>query len=184
VKNILLSALLLITTALAFGQDEHIGIESRPVNNINLSVLGDVSLFGINYERIFFLRPHLALTGRAGTGIFMDLHLFSSKPADKYIAFPHHFSVLLGQGRHFFESGVGATFLAGYSENTSIKYYLYPIFAYRFLPLKTQKVNLRLVLPLIMKVRTETWDSGKNAGQTITKTIVYTLPGLALGISF
>ncbi len=183
-RKIVLSALLLITAAFVFAQDEQVELESRPVNNINLSVLGDVSLFGVNYERIFFLRPHFALTGRVGTGIFMDLHLFSSDPADKYIAFPHHFSVLLGQGRHFFELGVGATFLAGYTKNASTKYHPYPIFAYRLLPLRTQKVNLKLVLPLIMKAKTETWDSGPNAGQTITKTIVYTLPGLAVGISF
>lgn len=78
-RKTILFAVLLISVMPVYGQD-NVADATRPANNINLSLLGDVSLIGINYERVFFLRPHMALTARAGTGFFSDLRIFASDP--------------------------------------------------------------------------------------------------------
>lgn len=183
-RKTILFAVLLISVMPVYGQDNDIADATRPANNINLSLLGDVSLIGINYERVFFLRPHMALTARAGTGFFSDLRIFASDPDKRYVTFPHHFSVLFGRGRHFFETGIGATFLAGYTESASAKYIPYPLVAYRFLPLKAQNVNLRVSLPLFMQIKTDRWNSGGGFGKVVARTSTFSIPGIALGISF
>lgn len=182
-RKTILFAVLLISVMPVYGQD-NVADATRPANNINLSLLGDVSLIGINYERVFFLRPHMALTARAGTGFFSDLRIFASDPDKRYVTFPHHFSVLFGRGRHFFETGIGATFLAGYTESASAKYIPYPLVAYRFLPLKAQNVNLRVSLPLFMQIKTDRWNSGGGSGKVVARTSTFSIPGIALGISF
>ena len=49
-------------------QDEKDLMNTRPKNNINLNLFGDLTTYSINYERQFFLSPEFALSGKVGFG--------------------------------------------------------------------------------------------------------------------
>ncbi len=170
-KILLLTAILLIAKTSLFAQTQEEIIAPRPLNSINLNLLGNASLISIDYERQFIIRPTLILSGKLGIGYneeFM-LCIYGECPSpDTYLTIPHHVTGNIGKGKHFFEFGIGGAIING---NTTRPYLLYPIIGYRFLPLKSKKINFRIFgqIPL----------SGFDVGGVIFSPI-----GLNLGISF
>lgn len=143
----------------------------RPSNSISINLLVDASLISLNYERLLTIGQSVLYTGKIGLGYNeeFNLCLYSSCGTSRsYLTVPHHFSALFGKSRHFLELGLGGTIILG---DTTQPYFLYPIVGFRFLPLKSNKVNYRIYgqWPILMD---ETDD------------ILFVPIGISLGISF
>ena len=171
-KKLILSIVFLIIGTVLFAQNNDDSSATRPVNSVNLNLLGDASLISINYERIFLIDPIFILTSKIGLGYNEEfkicLNLFGPSdcsPPDKYITIPHHITGNLGKGQHFFEFGLGGTIITGYATH----FHFYPIFGYRFLPLKSNKINFRIFGQILL------------LGEC---NILYIPFGLNIGISF
>lgn len=146
ISKVLLVALITTTSFISFSQQQEEIIDERPLNNIYINLLGDASRVSINYERHFLVGTTFNLTSKLGLGYNEEFNFGGSSP-DKYFTLPHHITGNLGKGRHFFEFGLGGTFLTG---NKTLFYYLYPTIGYRISPLKSKKINFRIFgqLPL------------------------------------
>lgn len=170
-RTLILTGILWCTGIVLFAQNPGEPLDSRPLNGIYLNLLGDASLISVNYERIVFVSPAFALSGKLGLGYNKEfkLCLFGvCPPADEYATIPHHITVNFGKGRHFFEFGLGGTLISG---NKSQPYLLYPIFGYRILPLSSNKTNFRLFAQIPF--------------QRLEKPgILFSPIGLSLGVSF
>lgn len=143
-KKIILITILLISTTILFAQNHEKIIDIRPLNGINISLSGDASIFSINYERQFLVRPTFILSSKLGLGYNKELRfcIFSScTPERTYLTIPHHITGNIGKGIHFFEFGLGGTIIKG---NTTQPYLFYPIIGYRILPLKPGKFSFRI----------------------------------------
>jgi hypothetical protein len=141
---------------------------TRPLNSVNINLLGDISLISINYERYYLINPSFVLNSKLGVGLNPESPCCGTIPPI-YITIPHHISGNIGKGKHFFEFGLGGTIIGGYDQKP---YLLYPILGYRFLPIESGKVNFRFfgLLPF----------SGSLGADEI-----YILPvGFNVGISF
>jgi hypothetical protein len=57
------------------------------------------------------------------------------------LTIPHHLTANIGRKKHFFEFGFGGTYISGV---TTEPYFAYPTVGYRFLPLKSDKLNFRV----------------------------------------
>jgi len=165
--------LILLTSGIAiFAQNKNELVYPRPFNSIDLNLLGDASIISINYDRQFLVSPSFILSGKIGLGYNQEFQLCvfgpCSSPPHKYLTITHHITGNFGKGRHFFEFGLGGTIIIG---NTTQPYLLYPIIGYRFLPLRSDKLNFRIFgqIPL---TGLETDD------------IMFLPFGLSLGISF
>ena len=175
-RKLILVTLQLYTSILLYAQKQEEIINTRPLNSISLNLLGDASIVSLNYERQFLISPSFILTSKLGSGYNEENQLsicFSgscppSPSPERYFTIPHHITGNLGKGRHFFEFGLGGTFILG---NTTQPYLLYPIVGYRILPLQSDKINFRVfsLIPF----------SG-----LYTDDIVFIPLGLNLGISF
>jgi hypothetical protein len=114
------------------------------LNNINGNVFGDVSFFSLNYERQSMISPFVFLSSKIGVGFNEEIKIcFSGNcdPAKSYLMIPHHLTANLGKRVHFFEMGLGGTYIFG---NPGQPYLLYPILGYRVFPVKLNGVNLRI----------------------------------------
>lgn len=143
-RKIFLLTILLIMRTIVSAQNHEERIDARPLNSININLIGDASLISINYERQYFISPTFILTGKLGFGYNEEFQLCffgECGPAEKYLTIPHHITANLGKGRHFFEFGLGGTIICG---NTSQPYFLYPMVGYRLLPLESNRINFRI----------------------------------------
>jgi hypothetical protein len=116
----------------------------RPSKILSLSILGDASLISFNFEKLYFINPNYFISGKLGLGYNEEFQicLFGPcQPPEKFVTIPHHITWNFGKKKHFFELGLGGTFIIG---NTSQPYLFYPIVGYRIHPLKFNKVNFRL----------------------------------------
>jgi len=109
---------------------------SRPLNNINLNVMGNASIFSLNYERLTEVNPNFIIAGQLGIGMNeeFELCLFSgcsSKEPEQFTTIPFQVTANVGIKRHFLELGYGMTTVIG---NTSKFRIMYPIVGYRYLP--------------------------------------------------
>lgn len=132
------------TVVIPTNQIEEIQIQSdRPLNNINLNLLGDAGGIAIMYERLFPISPNFFFTGKLGVGRAREFQLCFGpcEPPDKYTIIPLQLTGNIGGGRHFFEFGFGYSFIEG---NTYPDYIYYPTAGYRFQPLKSGKVSFRI----------------------------------------
>ena len=172
-KSILyLLVTLLIIQFQAYAQDKLASNNSRPLNNINLNLLGDACLVSINYERLMLINETIFLAGKLGIGYNEEFTLgigSSSTPLDKYLIIPHHITGNLGKGKHLFEFGVGGSIILG---NTNQNYLLYPIVGYRIHPQKSNKFNFRVFISL------------PYTAMEITEDITFSPLGLSVGIIF
>ena len=171
-KRILFILFLVGSGTIIFAQNNSDTIVIRPLNNISVNVLGDASLISLNYERLFLINPNTFITGKIGIGYNEEFQLFSwgdATPPSKYLTIPHHITVNFGKRKHFFEAGLGGTFIHG---NTSQHYIPYPIVGYRLQPLKSNKLNFRVFVCFPF--------SGLDSKQT--DDIIFSLLGLSLGI--
>ncbi len=128
--------------------------EARPVNNINMTLLGDASIISGSYERLFLTGSAFIIAGKLGFGYTEEFRicLFGScsSPKGKFLTIPHHITGNLGKSRHFLEFGLGGTIIAGSSQG----YLPYPMVGYRLLPLKSKRINLRILVqyPLVRSI--------------------------------
>jgi hypothetical protein len=119
---------------------------SRPVHNLALNFLGDISLVSIHYENVLEFSPTFFLTGKLGVGYNSDLDptgFMGYEVVETFTTIPHHLTLNVGQRIHFFEFGLGGTFLLG---EFCQGYDLYPIVGYRIYPLRTNRFNFRVFL--------------------------------------
>ena len=136
---LILVILILIVRTTLFAQNNE-----RPLNSIQINLLGDASIISINYDIQFLISSTFILSGKVGLGYNQELELcFSgSCPSPKnFTTLPHHITGNIGKGRHFFEFGIGGTVIVG---NTKQIYFLYPMIGYRILPLNSGKLNFRI----------------------------------------
>lgn len=108
----------------------------RPENAIYAGFLGDATLFSLNYESLTVLNDALILSARLGFGFNeeFDLCLFGGcDEPDKYFVIPHHITINLGHRQSFFEAGLGGAYIPKLYAHP---YYLFPMFGYRFIPVK------------------------------------------------
>jgi hypothetical protein len=131
-----------------FAQNKEDSIKVRPLNGINLNVLGDASIFGVNYERYFPISSRFILSGKVGLGYNQEVQfcLFGSCASgrpEQYLTIPHHITANIGKGRKLFELGLGGTVFKG---KTTYPYLVYGILGYRALPLKSDEAGFRLFL--------------------------------------
>ncbi len=172
IRKIVLLIILLLTGRVLFAQNQEGIIKARPINNINLNLLGDASIISVNYERQIIVSSIFILSSKLGLGYNEEFQICiwgpCSTPSEKYLTIPHHITGNIGKGKHFFEFGLGGTIING---NTTQPYLLYPIFGYRILPLNSNKLNFR-IFGQIPFSGTETED------------ILFIPFGLSLGVSF
>jgi len=143
-KTLLTVVLLAFSWQLLLSQSTMDSSNMRPMNNVNLSFIGDVSVISINYERLFLVKSNSFITGKLGVGFNQEFQIcFSSNcgPPENFTTIPHHITANVGKGKHFFEFGLGGTFISG---NDDHNYLLYPIIGYRLQPIKSNRVNLRV----------------------------------------
>ncbi len=118
--------------------------EMRPTKSLNLSLLGDVSLISINFEKLLIVKPTFILSSKLGFGFNEEFQICAfgpcSSPPQKYLTIPHHVTANFGKGKSFFELGLGGTIIKG---NKSQPYMLYPIIGYRIVPLRLNRANFR-----------------------------------------
>ncbi len=137
-------ALFLFTSIAVFAQPSEVITSERPQNAIAVGALGDFSLFTLHYERLFSYRPNFFIVGKMGIGFTeeFELCLYGScdSPKTNFFTIPHHLSANWGSGRHYFELGLGGTFING---PTDYPYIVYPIIGYRIHPLRNKAFNFR-----------------------------------------
>ena len=80
----------------------------RPLNNINVNLMGDAGIFAIMYERLIPVSSNFFLTGKIGVGRSEEFQLCiygtcDFPPPDKYTLVPFQITGNIGSGRHFFE---------------------------------------------------------------------------------
>lgn len=141
-KNILIVVHILFGTVL-FAQNNIDPSNVRPINGININLLGDASLVSINYERLLLINSNFFIAGKAGLGYNEDFNICifgPCSPPEKYLTIPHLITGNLGIDVLFFEFGLGGTLISG---NTNRHYLFYPIVGFRLQPLKSIGMNFR-----------------------------------------
>lgn len=99
-------------------------------------------MVSVNYDKVFLIKHAFILTGKLGAGYYQEIPIWKNQlTPPKYFTIPHHITGNLGKRQHFFEFGLGGTFLNGHSDNI---YIIYPIIGYRLLPFESNKVNFRI----------------------------------------
>lgn len=148
-KKDVIALALLIPGIILFAQNQEESPVKKPLNNIYLSTFGvDVSMFSINYERLFLVQSKFFLSCGLGIGynkivVFTESFILPSIYSyGNYLAIPHHITINIGKRKSHFELGIGGTAVIG--NNAPEKYYLYPIIGYRLHPLITNKANFRV----------------------------------------
>lgn len=124
-------------------------LDSLPTKNVYLGIVGDAALISFNVERVYNVNPFFRVTSRLGLGYFQELRACILGPCagspNVYISVPHHITGSFGKGIHYFEFGIGATFLLGTGRD---HYLMYPLIGYRLFPLSKNKPSIRLYLHL------------------------------------
>lgn len=143
-KKLILTLLVLLCGSLLWAQTGNESGDKRPVNNLNLTFLGNASLISLNYEYLHFAKPNFFMAYNLGLGYDESLNLCfwgtCSSPSS-YLTLPHYVTGNIGKGRNFFEFGLGGTVILGDAQQN---YYFYPIVGYRLLPLRTNKLYFRV----------------------------------------
>jgi hypothetical protein len=115
--------------------------ELRPDFILSGNLAGDASILSLGFEKLFFPKPVLTLSVKAGLGFNTEFQLFSSDPPDNYFILPHHVTCNFGRNRSYLELGAGGAWVTGNSNN----YYLaYPILGYRYHPFKNPGFSFRV----------------------------------------
>ncbi|MBE0651294.1 MAG: hypothetical protein IH595_10690, partial [Bacteroidales bacterium] len=163
--------LIVLSGVILAAQTRNDAVNNRPVDNLNLTFLGNASLISFNYERLFFIKPASFLAFDLGLGYNEEFQICIFGPCPptlKYFTLPHYVTGNIGKRRHFFEFGLGGTVIVG---NTAQHYLLYPIAGYRLQPLKSDRMYFR-VFGQIPFVGLETID------------VIFVPVGFSIGASF
>ena len=150
----------------------------KPLNSINIGLLGDASILSINFERLFLITPTFILSSKVGLGYNKEFNFClwgPCSPPEKFSTIPHHITGNLGARKAFFEFGLGGTIING---NTPQHYILYPMIGLRFLPLRSNKINFRMVVQLPIS----RYDNGN--GILSQEDILFIPLGFNIGVSY
>ena len=128
----ILFLILLVTQS--FSQNKPDSLPSRPLHNLSLE-FGTISLFSINYERLFIVNSKIILTGKIGFGLNTEFNIFDQSPPQKYFVMPNHITALFGKRWQFFEVGIGGTFIP---TGNITYYFIHPIIGYRMQPTRSK----------------------------------------------
>jgi hypothetical protein len=146
-KNMALILIFLALSPVLFAQDSAVPTTKRPLNNIGINLLGNVSVVSANYERLFLVKPRFFFAGRAGVGFNKEtFFIFDSPnhpPARHFTTFPFQLTANFGSGKSFFELGLGNTIILDSPEQSD---YTYPIFGYRLQPKYSNNLNFRIYI--------------------------------------
>jgi hypothetical protein len=153
------------------GQSLSVRETERPSLTFYANLLGEGSLLSLNLEKSFFIQEWFFVSGRAGAGFTTQLGECLSGPCETnpgdFLLVPHHLTLCVGKGKHYFEAGFGGTLILG---NTSQHYIPFPTAGFRIHPLQKNRVYLRIMAsyPLVEELADISW-----------------LPyGLSIGMSF
>lgn len=149
---------------------------SRPLNTISIDLLGEGTLYSLNYERLFPIKRNMFLSGKIGVGRTVDfcglIHCEENYKAKVSISIPHHITVNFGKKKVFLEAGYGGTI---FTWNYKPKYMAFGIIGMRIHPFERNKFSFRLfATPPLTKS-----DDGMHYGD-----ILFIPLGLSLGVSF
>ena len=142
IKYVLLTFLLVFSTAESFSQDTSTEQKQRSDFIISANIGGDASLLSLSFDKLFFLKPALALSSKVGFGFNQDFQLYSEPPSN-YFILPHHLTCLWGRRKSFLDFGVGAAWI---TNNREHYYPVFPILGYRYHPLKNPGFSFRVWL--------------------------------------
>lgn len=169
-KLIVLVSLLLIGTSAQSQQKKE--IQPDPLlNSLQFNFAGDASMFALQYDRLYPVGRSLKWSAKLGFGVNEEFDLCIWGNCDEpetYITLPHHFTAIIGSGRHTLELGLGGTLLIG---NTTQPYFFYPMFGYRLLALESKRFTMRVFVQAPL--------SGFS-----TDDILFSPIGLSLGFGF
>jgi len=178
-RKLLFITVLVIVASSLFAQ-----YNKRPLNSVQINLLGDASLISVNVEKQFIINSNLLLSGKLGLGYnreiiilcpgWMTGSLNCPKP-ENFLTFPHHLTLNAGKNRHFFEFGLGGTLI---SPNAKQLYFLYPIIGYRFLPLNSNRMNFRIFIQYPLS------GEGLMGPVVLVEELTFTSFGLSFGISY
>lgn len=151
-KRLFLSILMITFSGILNAQLKLDNIELRPKNNAYVTIGGaDGALISFNYERLFLNSEKFFITAKIGAGYNEQFRLCifgpCSTPTKKYFVITQHITTNFGKGRSFFEAGLGSTIIGGVA---STNFLIYPILAYRFQPLVTNKTLFRISVGFLL----------------------------------
>jgi hypothetical protein len=120
----------------------------RPMNNLNLCLLGDGSLISMNYELLTRIHKNAFISTALGVGYQESFELSFYGPiynedTREFMSIPHHVTGNFGFKRGFLEMGLGGTFYTG---KINKHYVLYPILGFRLQPLKQYRAVFKLFI--------------------------------------
>src|SRR5690606_7219041 len=137
--------LLMNTCTTIVAQDTIQPTDTRPLNTLNISILGDASAVAINYEKLFLVNKAFIISSKLGIGYNEELRFCffgqCTTPVKQFFTLCHHITGDYGKGRYFYEFALGGTIVIG---NTTRPYLFYPTLGYRYLPVSPRKSNFRV----------------------------------------
>jgi hypothetical protein len=144
----------------------------RPMNNLNLCLLGDGSLISMNYELLTRIHKNAFISTALGVGYQESLEFCFFGPCEnlvpkEYLSITHRVTGNFGFKRSFLEIGVGGTYFVG---DINKHYVSYTVLGYRFQPLRPGRPVFKFFLNFPMT---------SNVGN-----ILFSPIGTSLGISF
>lgn len=129
----------LFPLALIYSQEEPTPDNNRSDFTLSLNVVGDLSLFSLGFEKLFFVKPSLIISGKLGLGFNTEFDL-SDNPSDTYFVLPHHLTVNYGKRKSFLEFGIGGSLV---TKSQYSGYFVYPMLGYRLHPFKNPGFSFR-----------------------------------------
>ena len=129
----------LLPMALIYAQEEAVPDTNRSDFTLSLNVVGDLSLFSLGFDKLFFVKPVLVISGMVGLGFNSEFDL-SDNPSNTYFVLPHHLTVNYGKRKSFLEFGIGGSLV---TRSQYSGYFVYPIIGYRLHPFKNPGFSFR-----------------------------------------
>jgi hypothetical protein len=115
---------------------------SRPSFILSANFFGDASNISMGFEKLFFIKPAIALAAKIGIGMNSEWILGTAdyyKPV--YITMPLHITCNFGKNKSFLEMGVGGVIA---DDDTGTKYLAYPMLGYRYHPFNNPGFSFRI----------------------------------------
>lgn len=172
-KNIFLLLILISIVDVLYSQDPIDSTMFRQKNEIYVSLLGEASIYSINYEKIFINDENVFTGAKIGIGYNESIELCLFGPCNSkqeyFITVPHGISINYGSEKNYFELGLDGVLLI----NDSRKDYLpFISIGYRYQP----KVKNKLMFKIFANIPTTSGNSKEN---------IWIIPaGIALGCGF
>ena len=135
---------LLSTWNASSAQELDYTFNERRLNSIQVNLLGYGTYVSLNYERQFELNSNFFISAMVGLGVAGDHFSNSSDteaPSKTYLSTPHHLTLNIGKGSHFFEFGYSASYFAG---NREFLGGALPLIGYRYSSINYKMLDFRV----------------------------------------